>query len=98
MANSHDINLPIYLYRRKGQDAFASCDLERFEELSAHHLFETKIAYAAPVAQDELVEALPDECPLGYGHGGKWCGPHTNCWLDPRSKEERALAQPAKES
>jgi hypothetical protein len=49
---------PIYLYRRKGQDAFASCDLERFEELSAHRLFETKIAYAAPVAQTEMVEAL----------------------------------------
>lgn len=39
---------PIYLYRRKGQDAFATCDEDRFEELSTHRLFETKLAYAAP--------------------------------------------------
>lgn len=39
-----------------------------------------------------------NDCPLGYGHGGHWCGPHTNCWLDPRPKHERgatpALSQP----
>lgn len=30
------------------------------------------------------------ECSLGYGHPGIWCGPNTNCWLDPRSPEDRA--------
>lgn len=38
----------IYLYRRKGQDAFATCDLDRYSELYGHVLFETKIAYRAP--------------------------------------------------
>ena len=37
----------IYLYRRKGQDAFASCDLDRYAELYGHCLFETKIAYSS---------------------------------------------------
>lgn len=26
------------------------------------------------------------ECPSGYGHGGTWCGPEYNCWLDRRPK------------
>lgn len=26
------------------------------------------------------------ECPSGYGHGGHWCGPEYNCWLDRRPK------------
>lgn len=66
-AAAQDEQQPIYLYRRKGQDAFATCDEDRFEELSTHHLFETKLAYAAPIAQTApqpeqsgLVEALEE--------------------------------------
>lgn len=28
-------------------------------------------------------------CRDGYGHGGQWCGPEYDCWLDPRSRGER---------
>lgn len=39
---------PIYLYRRKGQPAWATCDAERYEELCrAVHLFDTEKAYSA---------------------------------------------------
>ena len=54
----------IYLYRRKGQPAFASCDLERYAELYGDRLFETKIAYAGDdldilrTANKRLREAL----------------------------------------
>jgi hypothetical protein len=42
---------------------------------------------SAPVERHE-----PKECPQGYGHGGQWCGPDYKCWLDPRSREEKARA------
>jgi hypothetical protein len=42
----------IYLYRRKGQGAFASCGLERYAELYGHCLFETKLAYSG----DEIAQ------------------------------------------
>lgn len=38
---------PIYMFRRKGQDAFCTCDAERYAELSNHSLFEVGIAYSA---------------------------------------------------
>jgi hypothetical protein len=57
----------IYLYRRKGQPAWASCDLERYEELCrAIHLFDTRTAYSASEYDDlaadnqRLREALQD--------------------------------------
>lgn len=46
---------PVYAFRRKGQDEFVTCGPERFAELQAKpHLFETRILYAAPVAQEPL--------------------------------------------
>jgi hypothetical protein len=42
---------------------------------------------SAPVERGGL-----KECPKGYGHGGQWCGPSYNCWLDRRSDEEKARA------
>ena len=34
----------IYLYRRKGQDAWATCDAERYAEVSTNHFFEVRVA------------------------------------------------------
>ncbi|MBV2182061.1 MAG: DUF3850 domain-containing protein [Castellaniella sp.] len=46
---------PVYAFRRKGQDEFVTCGPERFAELQAKpHLFETRIFYAAPVAQEPV--------------------------------------------
>lgn len=36
---------PIYLYRRNGQQAWATCHLERFEELRGLAMFSTMLAY-----------------------------------------------------
>jgi len=36
---------PVYLYRRKGQDDFVTCDHSRFEELSNNQLFETRTVF-----------------------------------------------------
>ena len=36
---------PVYLYRRKGQDDFVTCDHGRFEELSNNSLFETRTVF-----------------------------------------------------
>lgn len=36
---------PIYAYRRLGQPHFATCDEERYAELSDNHLFETQLFY-----------------------------------------------------
>ena len=54
---------PIYMFRRKGLDDFCTCTKSRYDELSRKpHLFETKIAYTAPVAvqqgETNVVEAL----------------------------------------
>lgn len=38
---------------------------------------------------EEPVAFKLKECADGYGHGGRWCGPAYNCWLDPRDREER---------
>ena len=44
---------PVYAFRRKGQDEFVTCGPERFAELQAKpRLFETRIFYTAPVAQE----------------------------------------------
>ena len=34
----------IYLYRRKGQDAWVTCDAERYAELSTNHFFDVRVA------------------------------------------------------
>ena len=34
----------IYLYRRKGQDAWVTCDAVRYTELSGNHFFEVRVA------------------------------------------------------
>lgn len=43
--------VPVYLYRRKGLQTWASCDHERFVELSTHPLFFTKVCYEQPDPQ-----------------------------------------------
>lgn len=48
---------------------------------------------AAVLAKKTEQQAPVAECELGYGHGGKWCGPHVDCWLDPRSRQERQAQQ-----
>ena len=35
----------IYLFRRKGQDDFVTCNQERYNEFSDHRLFEVKTLY-----------------------------------------------------
>lgn len=39
---------PIYLYRRKGQTAWATCDVERFDEMQSMAMFATMTAYSSP--------------------------------------------------
>lgn len=39
--------------------------------------------------ENQRVVPVMRECVKGYGHGGQWCGPDFNCWLDPRSKSEK---------
>ena len=39
--------------------------------------------------ESQRVVPVIRECAQGYGHGGQWCGPGFDCWLDPRSKAER---------
>jgi len=53
----------IYLYRRKGNKEFATCDRLRFVELSSHKMFDTKICFASNTSQpapvsSELVQLL----------------------------------------
>ena len=54
----------IYLYRRKGQDAWVTCDAVRYTELSGNHFFEVRVArdqhdYAALEAErDKLAQVL----------------------------------------
>ena len=54
----------IYLYRRIGNQEWATCDESRFIELSSHKLFTTKICYEAPLSPDHSGGAgevvLPD--------------------------------------
>lgn len=38
--------------------------------------------------KNQRVIPVKNKCPQGYGHGGQWCGPEFNCWLDPRPKGE----------
>ena len=52
----------IYLYRRKGQDAWVTCDAERYAELSTNHFFEVRVArdqydYAALEAECERLRS-----------------------------------------
>jgi hypothetical protein len=44
----------IYLYRRKGNSEWATCDQSRFVELSSHKLFDTKTCLEAPPELAEL--------------------------------------------
>lgn len=39
--------------------------------------------------ENQRVVPVMRECVKGYGHGGQWCGPGFDCWLDPRSKSEK---------
>lgn len=39
--------------------------------------------------ESQRVVPVKHECVKGYGHGGQWCGPDFDCWLDPRSKAEK---------
>ena len=45
---SDDAEEPVYLARRKGLEDFFTCSKDRYDELSALDLFETKIAYLHP--------------------------------------------------
>lgn len=52
---------PVYLYRRKGNAEWTTCDRPRFVEFSSHKMFDTKICFAsppAPVAADEDLALL----------------------------------------
>lgn len=53
----------IYLYRRKGNESWATCDADRYSELAGNHFFEVRVArhqhdYAALEAE---CERLADE-------------------------------------
>lgn len=43
----------------------------------------------AMAMENQRIVPVVRECVKGYGHGGQWCGPDFNCWLDPRSKREK---------
>ena len=48
----------IYLYRRKGNESWATCDADRYSELAGNHFFEVRVArhqhdYAALEAECE---------------------------------------------
>lgn len=34
----------IYLYRRKGNESWATCDADRYSELAGNHFFEVRVA------------------------------------------------------
>ena len=46
-------------------------------------------ATKAMAMENQRIVPVMRECVKGYGHGGQWCGPDFNCWLDPRSKSEK---------
>ncbi len=50
----------IYLYRRKGNQEWATCDRPRFVELSSHKLFTTKVCYDSPPPQHPILKVLSD--------------------------------------
>ena len=50
----------IYLYRRKGNSEWATCDQSRFVELSSHKLFDTKICYEGPPELAELQATIAE--------------------------------------
>ena len=55
----------IYLFRRKGQDDFVTCNQERYNEFSDHRLFEVKTLYTSP-PEREWVGLTEDE--VEYPH------------------------------
>ena len=48
---------PIYLARRKGLADFFTCLKDRYDELAAHDLFETKIVYLHPPGPEPETKA-----------------------------------------
>jgi hypothetical protein len=57
---------PVYLYRRKGQDDFATCDHGRFEELSNNHLFETRTVFPSSSFQPYEILTGLKQVPVTY--------------------------------
>lgn len=78
--HSDDAEEPVYLARRKGLEDFFTCTKDRYDELSALDLFETKIAYLHPPKpaepEAETIETLKAEnFKLASGQcteGGPW--------------------------
>lgn len=75
---------PVYAFRRNGQDAFVTCGPERFAELQAKpQLFETRIFYAAPVAQEpvalETIARAIESTDLHAGDSLKNSDPRVTC-------------------
>lgn len=52
---------PVYLARRKGLDDFFTCSKDRYEELSALDLFETKLAYLHPPTNTAPMKPMTEE-------------------------------------
>lgn len=62
-------------------------------KLLADKVVQIKVLLNSNYGPGGIGRFVPDEpkpmCDQGYGHGGAWCGPHVECWLDPRPKSER---------
>jgi hypothetical protein len=64
---SDDAEEPVYLARRKGLDDFFTCSKDRYDELSALDLFETKIAFLHPPRPAE-----PEAEPVAWPVDREW--------------------------
>lgn len=53
----------VFLYRRKGNTEWATCDRSRFVEISSHNMFETKVLREEPIEIE-----LPTVCASDSPH------------------------------
>ena len=59
----------IYLYRRKGNESWATCDADRYSDLAGNHFFEVRVArhqhdYAALEAECDHLKACQENAQL----------------------------------
>lgn len=89
------INTPMVSVPRELLERVSSAEIgmtAKKDQWAAAH--ELRALLAAPSEDVRAVVEEPvafklKECADGYGHGGRWCGPAYNCWLDPRDRKER---------
>lgn len=64
----------IHLYRRKGNESWATCDADRYSELAGNHFFEVRVSrhqhdYAALEAECSRLRAALGQ----YADDNNWC-------------------------